>query len=63
MGILRSFLFIWLFWFVIKKLLNFFSERINDRHNIDRRTDKFEEIKRKNMDIRDAEFEEIDEGC
>ena len=62
MGVLRALLIIWLFWWAVKKLLNFFGNQAQDLENSNKTSDRSEEFKRRNMDVQDAEYEEIDES-
>ena len=62
MGVLRALLIIWLFWWAVKKLLNFFGNQAQDLENINKTFYRSEEFKRRNMDVQDAEYEEIDES-
>ena len=62
MGVLRALLIIWLFWWAVKKLLNFFGNQAQDLENTNKTSDRSEEFKRRNMDVQDAEYEEIDES-
>ena len=62
MGVLRALLIIWLFWWAVKKLLNFFGNQAQDSENTNNNSDRSEEFKRRNMDVQDAEYEEIDES-
>ena len=62
MTILRILLFIWFFWWIIKKLLNYLSEKVDDSHLNSNDDNRSKEFKARNMDVQDAEFEELDES-
>ena len=60
MTILRILLFIWFFWWIIKKLLNYLSKKVDDSHLNSNDDNRSKEFKARNMDVQDAEFEELD---
>ena len=62
MAILRILLFIWFFWWIIKKLLNYLSKKVDDSHLNSNDDNRSKEFKARNMDVQDAEFEELDES-
>lgn len=62
MAILRILFFIWVFWWIIKKLLNYLSKKVVDSHLNSDDNSRSKEFKARNMDVQDAEFEELDES-
>ena len=53
---------VWLFWWFLKKVLLFFNNNTDNKKKYRQNINRSEEFKRKNMDVQDAEFEEIDES-
>ena len=62
MAILRTLFIIWLFWWLAQKLLNFFGKKVEKTNSEYNPSDRTQEFKQRNMDVQDAEFEELDEG-
>ena len=62
MALLKTLFIIWLFWWIIKKFLNYFGNNADQPINHINKNDRKDEFKQRNMDVQDAEFEEIDES-
>ena len=62
MTIFRTLLLIWVFWWLAKKILNYFGNSMSNKTTNYDDNDRSEEFKRRNMDVQDAEYEEIDES-
>ena len=62
MTIIRTLLLIWVFWWLAKKILNYFGNSMSNKTTNYDNNDRSEEFKRRNMDVQDAEYEEIDES-
>ena len=62
MTIFRTLLLIWVFWWLAKKILNYFGNSMSNKTTNYDNNDRSEEFKRRNMDVQDAEYEEIDES-
>lgn len=62
MTIIRTLLLIWVFWWLAKKILNYFGNNMSNKTTNYDDNDRAEEFKRRNMDVQDAEYEEIDES-
>ena len=62
MTIIRTLLLIWVFWWLAKKILNYFGNSMSNKTTNYDDNDRSEEFKRRNMDVQDAEYEEIDES-
>ena len=62
MSIFKTILIIWFFWWLAKTLLNFFGKKIDNTNSGSSRSDRAHEFKQRNMDVQDAEFEELDES-
>ena len=62
MTIIRTLLLIWVFWWLAKKILNYFGNSMSNKTSNYDDNDRSEEFKRRNMDVQDAEYEEIDES-
>ncbi len=45
-----------------QKLLNYLSEKVDDSHLNSNDDNRSKEFKARNMDVQDAEFEELDES-
>ena len=61
MIIIRNLLFIWLFWWIFKKILNFLSPKNNNDNSSSINNEREGIFKLDDKDIQDAEFEEINE--
>ena len=61
MALLKTLFIIWFFWWIIKKFLNYFGNNADQPINHRKKNDSNDEFKQQNMDVQDAEFEEIDE--
>ena len=62
MALLRTLFIIWVFWWIIKKFINYFWNNADQSINPRNKNDRKDEFKQRNMDVQDAEFEEIDES-
>ena len=61
MIIIRNLLFLWLFWWIFKKILNFLSPTKNNDNGSSINNEREGIFKLDDKDIQDAEFEEINE--
>ena len=61
MIIIRNLLFLWLFWWIFKKILNFLSPKKNNDNSSSINKEREGIFKLDDKDIQDAEFEEINE--
>ena len=61
MIIIRNLLFLWLFWWIFKKILNFLSPKNNNDNSSSINNEREGIFKLDDKDIQDAEFEEINE--
>jgi hypothetical protein len=62
MALLKTLFIIWSFWWVIKKVLNYLGNHANTNNKTNFSNHRKEEFNNPNMDVQDAEFEEIDES-
>ena len=62
MALLKTLFIIWLFWWIIKKFLTYFGNNTDQLITNRKKNDRKDEFKQRNMDVQDAEFEEIDES-
>ena len=61
MIIIRNLLFLWLFWWIFKKILTFLSPKKNNDNGSSINNEREGIFKLDDKDIQDAEFEEINE--
>ena len=61
MIIIRNLLFLWLFWWIFKKILNFLNPKKNNDNGSSVNNGRDGIFKLDDKDIQDAEFEEINE--
>ncbi|MBC8196979.1 MAG: hypothetical protein H8E60_03735 [Candidatus Marinimicrobia bacterium] len=62
MALFKTIFIIWIFWWIIKKVLTYLGNQANPNRQPNFDNHRKEEFKQRNMDVQDAEFEEIDES-